>query len=182
MAVVEGIQIGAAMDGLMIIARLVHVVGGAFWVGAMIFVTFFLAPAVREAGPDGGKVMGGIAKRNFMALMPAVAIFTILSGIYLYWRVSAGFNYDYMKSGPGHAYAMGGILAILAFVLGLAIVRPAMMKAMALMQSLGTAAPGDRERIMTEADKLRDRSAKTGFVVAWMLILAVAAMAVGRYV
>ncbi len=170
------------MDAGMITARLIHVVGGAFWVGAMMFLTFFLAPAIRDAGPDGAKVMGGIARRKFMQIMPVVAILTMLSGIYLYWRVSAGFNYDYMRSGPGHAYAMGGILALLAFILGLTVTRPAMMKAMTLLQSAATAPPSEKEAMLAEAQALRVRSTKAGVVVAWMLILAVVGMAIGRYV
>ena len=170
------------MDAAMIIARLIHIVGGAFWVGAMIFVTFFLAPAVRDAGPDGAKVMGGIARRNFMQLMPGVAIFTLLSGLYLYWRVSSGFNYDYLRSGPGHAYAMGGIVALVAFILYILVSAMGPNKAMALMQSAATAPPSDKESMMAEAQALRARSSRAGLIVAWMLILAVAAMAIGRYV
>ena len=170
------------MDFGMITARLIHIIGGAFWVGAMIFLTFFLAPAIREAGPDGAKVMGGIARRKYMMIMPIVAVLTLLSGIYLYWRVSGGFNYEYLRSGPGHAYAMGGILAILAFIIGLAVVRPAMMKAMALMQSAAAAPASERESMMAQAQALRARSTTAGLVVAWMLILTVVGMAIGRYV
>ena len=170
------------MDAGMITARLIHVVGGALWVGAMVFVTAFLAPAIRDAGPDGAKVMGGIARRRFMQIVPAVAILTLLSGIYLYWRVSAGFDYNYLKSGPGHAYAMGGILAIVAFVIGLTITRPAMMKSMSLAQSAASASPEERDAMMAQAQALRARSAKAGVIVAWLLVMAVIAMAVGRYV
>lgn len=170
------------MDAGMIVARLIHVVGGAFWVGAMVFVTAFLTPAIREAGPDGGKVLGGISRRRFMQIMPAIAILTILSGIYLYWRVSAGFDNDYMKSGPGHAYALGGLISILAFVIGLTITRPSMMKSMALIQSAASAPAEERGAIMARAEGLRTRAAKWGVVVAWMLVLAIVAMAVGRYV
>jgi uncharacterized membrane protein len=170
------------MDAGMIIARIIHIGGGTFWIGAMIFVTFFLAPAVRDAGPDGAKVMAGIGKRNFMQLMPGVAVFTILSGIYLYWRVSSGFDVVYMKSGPGHAYAMGGIIAIVAFAVGLIFTRPAMMKSMSLAQAAATANPGEKEAMLAEAQRLRERATKVGNVVVWLLIVAVLAMAVGRYV
>ena len=37
---------------LMIVLRFAHVVAGALWVGMFAFVTFFLMPAFREAGPD----------------------------------------------------------------------------------------------------------------------------------
>ncbi len=170
------------MDAGMITARLIHVVAGVFWVGAMLFVAAFLVPAIRDTGPDGGKVMAAVAKRGFMHVMPVVAILTILSGIYLYWRVSAGFDYDYLKSGPGHAYAMGGIVAIIAFILGITVTRPAMTKSMALAQSVASAAPEEREAIMAKAQALRTRGARVGTVIAWLLGLATLAMAIGRYV
>jgi uncharacterized membrane protein len=169
------------MDAGMIFARIIHIGGGTFWIGAMIFVTFFLAPAVKDAGPDGAKVMAGIGKRNFMQLMPGVAVFTLLSGIYLYWRVSGGFDRAYMMSGPGHAYAIGGLLATVAFAVGLAGTRPAMLKSMALAQAAATAAPDEREKMLAQAQQLRERAAKVGLVVVWLLIFAVVLMAVGRY-
>jgi uncharacterized membrane protein len=169
------------IDEAIVVARLIHILGGIVWVGAMVFVTVFLIPAIRDTGPDGGKVMAALGKRRFMQVMPALAIVTLLSGIYLYWRVSAGFEMGYMKSGPGHAYAIGGLFAILAFVLGLTVTRPAMMKSMALAQSAPTAPEAERPAIIAKADALRTRGAKAGVVIVWLLVSAAALMAVGRY-
>ena len=170
------------MDTSMVVSRLIHIVAGVFWVGAMIFVSGFLVPAIRETGPDGGKVMAAIARRRFMQIMPVVAVVTILSGLHLFGKVSNGFEVEYMKSGPGHAYGVGGGLAILAFIIGISIVRPSMMKSMELAQMAGSAGPEEREAIMAKAQALRARGARVGVIVAWLLGLATAAMAVGRYV
>src|ERR687891_465683 len=48
----------------LILLRLVHVVFGALWVGMVVFTTFFLAPAVQDTGPDGGKVMAALQRRG----------------------------------------------------------------------------------------------------------------------
>ena len=170
------------MDTSMVVSRLIHIVAGAFWVGAMIFVAAFLVPAIRETGPDGGKVMAAIARRRFMQIMPVVALVTILSGLHLFGKVSSGFEVGYMKSGPGHAYGVGGGLAILAFIIGISIVRPSMMKSMELMQSAGSASPEEREAIMAKAQALRARGSRVGVIVAWLLGLATVGMAIGRYV
>jgi uncharacterized membrane protein len=37
--------------------RFLHVFAGALWLGMAIFSAFFLMPAIKEVGPDGGKVM-----------------------------------------------------------------------------------------------------------------------------
>ena len=75
------------MDPLLIVLRVVHVVGGVFWGGAILFVVHFLEPAVRDAGPDGAKVMQALQKRRYLDVMPVVAALTVVSGYWLYWRV-----------------------------------------------------------------------------------------------
>ena len=167
---------------LLIGLRLVHILGAVLWVGMMFFTTFFLLPAVQEAGPEGGKIMGAIQRRGVMTIMPVIALATILSGLWLYWEVSLGFEPAYMRSATGMALGTGGVLAIVAYALGLAVVRPSMMRAMTIMQSLGDA-PGEEQRQarMQEAQRLRARSGMVGRIVTWMLLLAAAAMAVARY-
>lgn len=170
------------MDMTMILARIVHVLTGVFWVGTMVFMAAFLVPALRRAGPDSAKVMAALGQGRFMLVMPIVAILTMLSGLWLYWRVSVGFSPEYMRSGPGMVYGTGGALAILAFMIGIIVVRPAMTKVAALSQAAMSAEPGDREAIGAKAQALRMRGAKAGEIVAWLLFLATVAMAVGRYV
>ena len=38
----------------LIVLRAVHVIAGAFWVGAALMLVAFVAPTVRALGPDGG--------------------------------------------------------------------------------------------------------------------------------
>ena len=52
------------MELLLLVLRLVHVVGGILWVGFAVFVPFYLAPAIAEVGPDGGKVMAALQRRS----------------------------------------------------------------------------------------------------------------------
>jgi uncharacterized membrane protein len=170
------------MDMSLIITRLIHVLGGIIWVGTMVFMTVFLMPTLAEMGPDAGKVMAGLTKRKFMAVMPIVAILVILSGLYLYWNTSGGFNHDYMKSGPGHSYAFGGIAAILAFLIGVTVIRPSMMKAVALSASAAQAPEAERGAILGAAQAARARGEKASKLVIWLLIFAAITMAIGRYV
>ena len=55
------------MDPVLVVLRVVHVVGGVFWAGAVLFVVHFLEPAVRDAGPDGAKVGPALQKRRYLA-------------------------------------------------------------------------------------------------------------------
>jgi hypothetical protein len=61
--------------------------------------------------------------------------------------------------------------------------RPAMLKAVALAQSLSPSASSeDRQRIGAEAARLRSRSAVASKAMTHLLFLAIAAMAVARYI
>jgi hypothetical protein len=171
------------VDPLIIILRLIHVVGGALWVGMAAFTTYYLQPALQEVGPEGGKVMAAIQRRGVMTVMPILAVATLLSGLWLYLRAAGGQHAAFAQSGPGMAFAIGGLAAIAGWLTGMFVMRPAMMKAVALAQSLGPSASSeDRQRIGAEAARLRSRSAIAGKAMTHLLFLAIAAMAVARYI
>lgn len=167
---------------ILLIMRLLHVFSGVFWAGAMLFTARFLLPAIQDAGPDGAKVGAALAKRGFMTVMPIVALITILSGMWLYWHLSVGFQTEFMRSGMGITLSIGALCAIIAFVIGMVFARPAMMRATALAQSAAQASPGERDGMLAQAQALRARSNAATRLVALLLGLAVAAMAVARYV
>lgn len=169
------------MDIGLLTGRIIHVLTGVLWVGGMFFVVVFLGPAIGDVGPDGGKVMGALARRKLMVVMPLVAIFSILSGLYLFWRASAG-SPDYMSSGTGMTYSVGATAAILAFILGVAVTRPSMMKAMQLSQQMASADASERPSLAAAAEKHRSRGDSAGRIILALLLIAATAMAVGRYI
>ena len=170
------------MDVLVVVLRLVHVVFGVFWAGTLILFATFLIPAIQETGPDGGKVMAALQRRGVMNVIPVAAIVTVLSGIWLYWRLSDGFSSAWMISPYGEAMGGGGVLAIIALAIGLGVMRPAALRATALAAAMA-ANPDDPANATrgAAAQKLRQRVAAAGKIVAVLLALATAAMAVGRY-
>ena len=89
---------------------------------------------------------------------------------------------EFGRSPTGMAFGLGGLAALVAWLLGVAVLRPAMMKAMALGQSLGPSTGAEeRQRVMGEVQRLRARSASAGRATAYLLFFALAAMAVARY-
>jgi hypothetical protein len=153
---------------MLLLARLTHIVVGVFWAGTVFFNAWLLAPALRDVGPDAGKVMGALAKRGMLVILPITGILTILSGIWLYWHASAGFDPAYMRSRPGMVYGLGMVATIVAFLIGILVVRP-------IMGRLPTAEPA-------EAQQLRARAGTMTMVVALLVGITVVSMAVGRYV
>lgn len=161
------------MGFILLTMRMVHIVLGIFWAGTLIFNAIFLVPAIRDAGPEGAKVAAGLMRRRFLDVMPAVAALALASGLWLYWFDSGGFQPSFMRSRMGMTLGFGAVAAIIAFILGVAILRPAMLKAAALSQN-----PAQ----LAAAQALRVRAAATGRLIAVLLGVAAAAMAIARYV
>ena len=171
------------MDFVVVLLRAIHILLGVFWAGAIFLVAGFIGPAIKEAGPEGGKVMAILVKRKLLNVVPAAAILTILSGLWLYWHDSSGMQSEWMRSRMGMTLGTGALLSLVAFAIGLMVMRPSTMKAMALGQSLAQTPEGPaREATMAEIQRLRARAATGGVLVARLLGLAVLAMAVARYV
>lgn len=171
------------MDLLVVVLRLVHIVCGVLWAGFAVFTGLLLMPALQDVGPDGGKVMAALQRRRLMIIMPLLALGTLIPGIWLYARDSAGFQPSFMTSSVGLTFGLGGLSAIAAFVVGMTVVRPATMRAATLAQDLaGTKTPQERDQRTAEMQRQRVRAEAAGKAVGLLLLLAAAAMAVARFV
>jgi uncharacterized membrane protein len=168
------------MQAELIVLRIVHVLCGMIWVGSAVFMGFFLAPALQTMGPAAGQVMGGLQKRKFMIVLPIVAVLTMLTGLRLMMIMSGNFGPGYFQSPMGKTFAGAGVIAILAFVIGIVVNRPTMVKMGTLQQSMASD-PVSKDAINAEIRKLQKRMAVAGTVVTVMLVIAAAGMAIARY-
>jgi hypothetical protein len=116
-----------------------------------------------------------------MEIMPVVAMLTMLSGLWMLYRSSAGFHASYFGSRAGMGYSTGGVLSIIAFLIGMTVVRPSMVKATELAKTSMQASPEEKGRLMGAAGALRTRANKAGNIVAMLLVSSAVAMAVARY-
>jgi hypothetical protein len=169
------------MNGLLVTLRLVHIGGGILWVGFAVFMVVILGPALERMGPDGSKVMPAIGPRLHTTIMPLIATLTLLSGFGLYWIMSDGLSSPYVHSVSGMTFGFGGLAALTAFLIGLILIKPAMTKAMALGQALGSAPTEQQAAIGSEARRHRDRALRGSKVATALLLVATACMAVARY-
>jgi len=158
---------------LILVLRFAHIVFGALWVGMMFFTTFFVAPAAAEVGPEGGKLMQALARRKVMVIMPVFALITIISGMWLFDILAGGDHASLMRTPMGKAYAWGATFSLVGFLLGIFVMRPAMMKVNKL-----SAAPAENA---AEIQRLRARGSFVGQIVAVLLLVALALMAIARY-
>lgn len=164
-----------------VVLRLVHILGGIFWVGSGLFTTFFLMPALGRVGPAAGPVMGALQQRRLFTVLPVVALLTILSGVRLFQIVSGGFAPTYMSSRTGQTFLWSGIGAVAAFILSLLVARPAAVRAGQLGAAMASLPEEQRAEQLGELERLRRRSGLASTVAMVLLLGAAAGMAVARY-
>lgn len=169
------------MHAEILVLRLLHVLGGMFWVGFAAYNTFFLIPAFADAGPAAAPVFGGLQKRKLFVFLPIIATLTILSGIRLLMITSGGFSGAFFHTRMGIAFTAGGAIGILGFVIGLLFTRPSMDKAGALMAKRATASPEEQREIDVKVARYRSIGATSGNWSTAFILFAGIAMAVARY-
>jgi uncharacterized membrane protein len=171
------------MPVLFLTMRVLHILLGVFWAGTLIFVATLLMPSVRDAGPDGGKVMLALMRRGYMTVIPVAAFVTILSGLWLYWQDMQAGGSLWAGSMSARIYGVGALAALVAFGIGVSVLRPNAMKLGGMMESLLTTPEGPARAALTaEMNAPRARMAALLPWVAALLAIAATCMAVARYV
>jgi uncharacterized membrane protein len=165
----------------LVVLRLIHVLGGIFWVGSAVFTTLFLAPALTSAGPAAGTIMLALRKRHLMTVLPLAAILTILSGARLMWIASAGFASGYFTTAHGSAYAIAGAATIVAFLNAMLVARPVAIRCAALGQRLAAVPEPERSTLSMQLATLTRRNVVASAVTITLLVFGSAGMAVARY-
>ena len=166
---------------LTIVLRLIHILGGIFWVGAMVMLAGFLIPTVRATGREGGRFMQSLMQQQRLQFYLGLgAALTVLSGITMYARMAASTHGAWAGSGPGIAYGVGAVAAILGAAFGGGISGSAGRKMVALGQAVGSGSPSAEQQ--AEMARLQGRMALGSRLAASLLVIAAGAMAVGRYV
>jgi uncharacterized membrane protein len=169
--------------GVLWLLRLLHIVAGVFWVGSILFMARFIFPSAVALGPAAGPFMDQLTRvRKLPAALMGAAIVNILSGLLLYWRDALAFQGAWMRSPTAMVFGLGGLLAIVAFSIGIAVNLPTTKRLAALtaaMQSKGGPPSPDEAAQMKQ---LQGRLGAALRAIAVLLFLATAAMALARYV
>lgn len=139
----------------------------------------FVNPTVKAAGPEGGKFMQRLARQNhFPLVMELAGLATVLSGLWLYWLVSGGFQITWIASRP--ALTIGGIMAILAYILAFFMQKPAAKRIGMIGQEIQASGGPPRPEQIAEMQAQQKKLSQGALSSAILLTIAVIGMALAR--
>ena len=152
--------------------RMLHILFAASWFGAAAFLTLYLLPVARQLGAAGGATMTALTGRGFHRFMAANAGLTVLSGLWLYWTLTAGFAGPAMASTSGMVFGLGGLAGLLAAVIGGAVIGRTLTR----VEALKAEAPDQQPSVVA----LQARVAAASRLALALLVFALVAMALGH--
>jgi hypothetical protein len=170
------------MDTYMVVLRIVHILAGVFWVGAAFTTILFLQPTAREVGPAAGPFMTHLAgKKRLVDWVLRAAGLTVLAGLLMYWRVTAGLKWHLITSAYGISLTIGALCAIAAFTLALSVVRPSIMATLAIGAEVAASGGPPTPEQAAKLQALQKRGQAVGQIIVPLLVVAVSGMAAAQY-
>ena len=168
---------------LFLIIRPLHVLLAAIWIGSGAFMAYLLMPTIESTGPSGGAVMLSLNRKGLVPFFASLAGITVLTGLYLFWRFTGGFDPEISRSHAGMAFGVGGVCGILAAVIGGSVVGRSSKQLVDLMTRAMPMPDGaEKAALMKTAEGLRSRIKSAGNIVLVLQVIALILMAVGHYI
>jgi uncharacterized membrane protein len=162
------------MDYWIITLRLIHILGGVFWVGAALMMAFYIAPTVGATAEAGQKFMQHmIGSTNLQKVLASSSGASLLAGILLF----ADKPPEWHTSSAGIGFGIGAAFAIVGFVFGILIGRGNKSMMQLGAQTRGQPTPEQAGQLQA----LQKRLATFSTINVIMLILAVVFMSTARY-
>ena len=166
----------------LIVLRLVHVVSSLCWAGGG-FVTFlFLEPTAKDLEPTGMQFLQHmVGKRRFNMFMIVNSTLTVLSGALLIWQFTGGNLSAYMSTGPGLGFALGSLVGIAVYFVGMFGVGPRAGKLAKIGDAIQLAGGPPTPEQVADIQKLDKEMSMYSKIDFWMVALSLALMATARY-
>jgi len=169
------------MNIVTVLLRLIHISAGVFWVGGSVMTIGFIQPTAAALGPEGAKFMQRLTGPGRLPFfMNLAAPLATLAGLALYW-MDSGFRVEWIVTGPGLGFTVGGVAGIAAFILGVVVMGPTAAQMGALGTEIqvagGPPTPAQASRMRT----LQGKFHQGGLWGTVLLVVALAAMSVARY-
>jgi uncharacterized membrane protein len=165
----------------LLILRVLHIFSGVFWAGSVIYVAAFIFPALKTSGPDGARFMQNLMRTNRLPLWLSLApIVNVLVGLRLMDVDSGHFSSAWISSPYGMTLFIGGIIAIIAFLVGLMVNMPSSIGMNKIAAEIGGNPPTTEQ--IARITKLRNRLKGGTIAIALLLSLTTILMSMAKYI
>lgn len=169
-------------SALMIVLRLIHIIGGVFWVGTAMQIAWFLGPAQHDTGMAGLTFFERLmVNRKLQVYLPVSMIATILAGLIMYARLAMITHGAWASTTNAKVLGFGALCGIIAGGMGASVGRRTGQRMVDVAGEIRSAGGSPSEAQLAELDSLHNRAASKMKIVAALLVIAVAAMASARY-
>lgn len=166
----------------LLVLRLIHIVSSVCWVGGGFMFFLFIEPTAKALEPTGMQfVQHMTTKGRFSIFMVISSTLTILTGALLIWKYASGNWLGYVNTGPGLIFAIGSMVGITVYFVGLLGVNPRALKLSKIgeeIQSTG-GPPSPAQGAMLH--KLDREMSVLGLVDFLLVALSLVLMASARY-
>jgi uncharacterized membrane protein len=173
-----------ADSAYMLVFRIVHITAGVLWVGSLFLFTVFVSPAAAAIAPTGAPLMGELLnKRRLVDRIIGMGAITVVGGLFLYWHdwhLFPSFG-DWLTSRFGGTLTIGMVAALIALGLGGSITRPLVQRMLALGGQVAASGAPPTPEVAAELGTIQRRLKVFARVGLGLLLFAVLAMSVARY-
>lgn len=173
-----------AASAYMLVFRILHILAGIAWGGAIFIMVFFLQPAAKAVGPAAGPFMRELlSTRRLMDVVLGLAATTIVAGGFLYWNNAdtAGSLGELLDTSYGVAMTLGAVSALVAFLIGLVATRPTVKRTLALGGQIGQAGDQPPPELVQQLQATQAKARALAKVNFTFVALAALFMATARY-
>ena len=168
-------------SAIIIALRLLHIISGSLWVGAVFYQAVFLAPSMRRAGPSGRTILQELMRRRLHLYLASLPGLVLLSGLTMFILASMKSGGAFARSPMGVAISAGAVFAIIGGVIGGAVSG----RSAAALNTLGTAVASAGSNPTADQGqeilRLQTKLESSNKIVATLLLIATALMAMARY-
>ena len=168
----------------MIVFRVLHVVLGIAWGGALFLLVFFVQPAAKAVGPAAGPFMRELlVERHLTDWILRIAGATIVAGGFLYWHDVQAFGSlgDFLDSAFGLWLTIGALASIVAVAIGGAVAKPTLERSLAVGAQIAQAGDQAPPDLVHEFAALQTKGRSLAKVNMVLVAIAAFAMSTARY-
>jgi hypothetical protein len=163
-----------------VVLRLLHIVAGAFWVGAVVTSVFFVEPTATASGREGDRFLAQFAiRRHFVAVLTVAALVSAAAGALLYWIDSGGLRAEWITTNTGLGFTLGALAGLAALAIPPLFLRAEIARLGVVDRGGGREGDGGSEPEASAEGQAHFR--RWSLIQAALLLVAIAFMSTARY-